>query len=443
MSRDQINGSSSPSWFCQGRMALFPLSTLEYWRKKYGATFTVPIRSPNGFAIYLTRYVDIQSAFNASDANTIRANSEMSIKIFGDFSIFNSSEINGDHVHQRGLFIRYLVETGPQAQMSLIKSVVDKKIDSLSSSKISLLSFMSDITVEVTSKLLFGEDLGRSEQNIIQYVSQIVDLIRSRNHNLALRSVNLFNAKTNKIWLLISDYRHHVLKEVQHLLATKWRPNSSEDKSSYIYKLVKNIPPNLPSEDLALFLRDEIITLIFAGMDTTAISTSFGLVHLYSSDHLLQRFKQHSTNCEDIQIFQNNFIEAFCLESVRLFPTIVDLPRLVIKEVQLTDCTIYPNDIIFMAPYLTSTSDNQIFSHAAKFDPDRFLEKTNSANQVLGFSYGQRRCPGARLAILQMSYIIAKLSQIDRLEVTPKKSHRFKSGVFMMPSLASTLSLKV
>ena len=442
MSRDQINGSSLPFWFCQGRMALFPLSTLEYWRKKYGATFTVPMRSPNGFAIYLTRYVDIQSALNASDGNTIRASSEIPIKVFGDYSIFNSSEINGDHVHQRGLFIRYLVETGPQAQMSLIKSVVDKKIESLSSSKISLVSFMSDITVEVTSKLLFGEDLDRSEQNIIQYISQMVDLLRSRNHSLALRSVSLFNAKSNKFWLLISDYRNHVLKEVQHLLATKWLLDSSEDKSSYINKLVKNIPPNLPSEDLASFLRDEIISLIIAGMDTTASSTSFGLVHLYSSNHLLQRFKQHSTHCDDYQIFQNKFIEAFCLETVRLFPTIVDLPRLVVKEVQLTDCTIYPNDIIFMAPYLTSTTDDQIFSHRAKFDPDRFLEKTNSANQVLTFSYGPRRCPGARLAILQMSYIIAKLSQIDRLEVTPKKSHRFKSGVLMMPSLASTLSIK-
>ena len=442
MSRDKINGSSSPSWFCQGRLALFPLSTLEYWRKKYGATFTVPMRSPHGFAIYLTRYVDIQSAFNASDGNTIRANSEMSTKIFGKYSIFNASEINGDHIHQRASFIRYLAETGPQAQMSLIKSVVDKKIELLSHSKTSLIPFISDITAEVTSKLIFGDNFGKSEHNIVEYALKIVDLMRTRHHNLTLRSVKLFNVQNNRIWSLISAYRHCILQEVEHLLVTQRLQYSHDGKIPYIYKIVKDTPPNLPSHDLAEYIRDELVTLIFAGMDTTAISTSFGLIQLYSNKHLLQRFKQSSNLCDGNEIFKNSFIEAYCLETVRLFPTIVDLPRLVVNQVQLTDCIAYPNDVIFMAPYLTSTTDKNTFSYGDKFDPDRFLNKENSVNHLLGFSYGKRRCPGARLALLQMSYMLAKLTQIDNLQVTPKKSRRFKFGVFMMPSLASTLSIK-
>lgn len=435
-----LSGPSSPAWFCQARLALFPMTTLKYWKKKYGTTFKVPMRSHKGYAVYLTNYSDVQKAFGVSGSYTARVNSEMSLKIFGKYSIFNSSETNGDHERQRKTFIRHVAGVDRDYQISLIVSVVDKYINSIDAQKLSLIPFMSEITLRVTAELVFGSKLSESEEIIVESVTKIVELIRETSYNLQLRSVKL-PFLSLQIWKKIEEYRELILHEVKKMLVTQWSLGDDDPNLPYVFQIAKNAPQGLSGEDLARFLRDELITVIFAGMDTTALTSSFGLIHLFSDESLLSLFRDNTKGLSKREIFDNDYVQCFCQEVVRLYPTIVDLPRIVNRQLELSECSLSQNDVVFMMPFL-SAGDSSVFNKPEQFDPDRFLSKSNHASELLGFSYGKRRCPGASLALLQMSYIITMLSRL-RLRVRPKVPQRIKSGVFFTPSRKSSLALEV
>lgn len=149
-------------------------------------------------------------------------------------------------------------------------------------------------------------------------------------------------------------------------------------------------------------LRDQLVTLLLAGHETTATALSWTLYELGRSPEQLARARQATDDGDDA------YLEAVLKESMRLHPVIPLVARLLMKP-----ATIGGLDL----PAGASVSPSIILSHqenfpdADVFRPTRFLEEKIAPNTWIPFGGGVRRCIGAAFSLLEGTAVLREILQ--------------------------------
>jgi cytochrome P450 len=139
-------------------------------------------------------------------------------------------------------------------------------------------------------------------------------------------------------------------------------------------------------------LRDQLVTLLLAGHETTATALSWALYELGRSPALLAKAQQAADSGDDA------YLEAVMKESMRLHPVIPMVVRLLMKP-----ATIGGIDL----PAGASVAPSIILSHQENFDasdafrPERFLDGKIAPNTWIPFGGGVRRCIGAGFSLME------------------------------------------
>lgn len=163
--------------------------------------------------------------------------------------------------------------------------------------------------------------------------------------------------------------------------------------------------------------RDEAITLLVAGHDTTAAGLTWAL-------HLLARHP-------DIQAAVHAEVDALgaaptladvarlplCLqvfkEALRLFPPIYALTREATQEVELGGYVLPRGAVLYVLPYNLHHRP-ELYPEPARFDPARFTpaaEAARSRTAWLPFGAGPRTCIGMHFALLEGHLVLAELTR--------------------------------
>lgn len=172
-------------------------------------------------------------------------------------------------------------------------------------------------------------------------------------------------------------------------------------------------------------VRDELVTLLFAGHETTALAIAWALYWLHREPGVLERARAElATLGEDPS--EARYLEAVCMESLRLNPIVPDSPRVVAREIELGGLHLAPglgvswvSSIVHMDPLL--------FPEPERFRPERFLERTYKAWEFLPFGGGARRCLGAAFALHEMREVLAivlRECELELLERAPLRARR-------------------
>jgi cytochrome P450 len=153
-------------------------------------------------------------------------------------------------------------------------------------------------------------------------------------------------------------------------------------------------------------LRDELITLLFAGHETTATALAWAL----------ERLAHHPAAWARLKDREDEYVDAVTKETLRLRPVV----PLVLRRVK------EPTEIAgHMLPAGVSVAPNILLLHRrpdlypepAAFRPERFLERPAGTYTWIPFGGGVRRCIGASLALLEMNAVLKVLAaRIDRLQ---------------------------
>ncbi len=178
-------------------------------------------------------------------------------------------------------------------------------------------------------------------------------------------------------------------------------------------------------------LRDELMTLLVAGHETTATALAWALYWLHKlpavKAKLLAELDALGVAPDLNAIVKAPYLEAVCNETLRIYPVaMLTLPRVSLNSVTLAGREIPPETVLLGSIYSTHQRED-LYPQAHEFKPERFLERQFSPFEFLPFGGGARRCIGSAFAMLELKLALAKilsrwdLELVDRRDIHPKR----------------------
>jgi cytochrome P450 family 110 len=159
-------------------------------------------------------------------------------------------------------------------------------------------------------------------------------------------------------------------------------------------------------------LRDELMTLLVAGHETTATAMAWGL---YWAHHRPQVGEQlvaeleNSPSPDPMALTKLPYLSAFCNEILRIYPVgMLTFPRQVEQPIELEGYALAPGELLVGSIYLLHRRED-LYPNPTEFRPERFLERQYSAFEFMPFGAGSRRCVGAALALTEMKIALGTI----------------------------------
>lgn len=195
-------------------------------------------------------------------------------------------------------------------------------------------------------------------------------------------------------------------------------------------------------------LRDELMTILFGGHETTATALAWALYWIHYipevGEKLLQELNSIDVqNCDPAQITKLPYLNAVCCETLRIYPILFfTFPRLVQAPMQLMGYNIPKGMVLSPCIYLVHHRPD-IYPEPKRFKPERFLERQFSPYEYLPFGGGNRRCIGMAFAMFEMKLVLAKVLSRHSLELAENRPVMpVRRGVTMAPAGGVRLVVK-
>jgi cytochrome P450 len=148
-------------------------------------------------------------------------------------------------------------------------------------------------------------------------------------------------------------------------------------------------------------LRDELMTLLVAGHETTASELAWAFERLARTPRVLRRLSEEIERDED-----DAYLTATVQETLRRRPVLPNAaPRLVMEPVEIGGWTYPPGCALAANAYLIH-HDPAIYPDPYEFRPERFLDQAPGTYTWIPFGGGRRRCVGASFAQLEMKLVL-------------------------------------
>jgi cytochrome P450 len=175
-------------------------------------------------------------------------------------------------------------------------------------------------------------------------------------------------------------------------------------------------------------LADELLTLLLAGHETTSSSLAWTVERLRRHPDLLRRLEAEADG--DSSVLRT----ATILEVQRTRPVISATGRLVMEPFELGDFILPPGTRVVTDGSMMHR-DDRFHTNAARFDPDRYLERKPDGYAWIPFGGGVRRCIGAAFALFEMDVVIRiMLRQFELLPTDARGERESFRGLAFAPA---------
>jgi cytochrome P450 len=174
-------------------------------------------------------------------------------------------------------------------------------------------------------------------------------------------------------------------------------------------------------------LRDQILTFIVAGHETTAVALSWTIALLCRHPEVQERLRAEVADvlggripaAEDLPGLAS--ARRVVEESLRLYPPVYAVARDAAAEDEIGGYRIPARSTVILSPYVTHRHP-AFWPDAEAFDPDRFLpERSDERPRFAWFPFlgGPHQCIGEEFAMLEMVLAVTMLVQAFRFELAP------------------------
>ncbi len=363
--------------------------------------------------------------------------SEILKPVVGTNSLFL---LDGDrHKRERKLLMPPFHGERIKVYSQLICQLSEKVIKSLPMGKIfSARSAMQEISLQVILEVVFGIYDGAKSEELKQKIINFSDIFES-----PLTSAFLFFPWLQKdlgAWSPWSNFLH-LREEIDKLIYQEIAERREQDLSDHndilsLLMLARDEEGN-PMTDAEL--RDELITILLAGHETTASALAWALYWILDTpeveEKLLRELDSLGENPDPIAINRLPYLTAVCNESMRISPVVIlTFPREVRESVELSGYKLEAGQIVQGCIYLIHHRED-LYPEPKQFKPERFLEREYAAHEFVPFGGGTRRCLGYALAELELKLVIATIVSKYKLTLADNKPEKLaRRGVTFSPS---------
>ncbi len=177
-------------------------------------------------------------------------------------------------------------------------------------------------------------------------------------------------------------------------------------------------------------IRDQLMTLLLAGYETTATAVAWGVYWLLREPATLARLRQEldalGPNPGAEALVRCPYLGAVVSESLRVEPIVTDVSRVCVKPLKVGRWTV-PAGEVAVVNLMSILTDDKLFPEPERFRPERFLERTFSAAEFLPFGGGARRCLGAAFAEAELAIVLGTIAsewELSLASPAPEKAVR-------------------
>lgn len=174
-------------------------------------------------------------------------------------------------------------------------------------------------------------------------------------------------------------------------------------------------------------LRDELLTLLVAGHETTATGLAWAMERLTRHPAALERLTDEARSGD------TTYSDAVVKETLRLRPVVQLVPRRMLRDLELRTCTVPAGEKVVVSIYLVHHRPD-IYPEPDAFRPERFLtDPPSSAYAWIPFGGGIRRCIGAAFAQVEMEVVLHTLVANARFTAVGPAEHAARRAITLAP----------
>ncbi|CAN3127105.1 cytochrome P450 [Mycobacterium sp. smrl_JER01] len=374
-------------------------------RRRYGPAFTLRVASM-GTLVYLTDPADIKTVF-AGDPDVYHAGEANSMLkgLLGDTSVL---VVDGErHRRRRRLMLAPFARDAVAAQTPVIARIAADNIAGWPVGRIfPAAPKMSQITLEVILRTV----IGAGDPARLAALREVMPRVLSVGpwETLAIANRDLLRRRP---WRTVRA----AMAEADRLLYAEIADRRSDpDLAARTDALAMLVRAGEMSDRE---LRDQLMTLLVAGHDTTATGLSWALERLIRHPEVLAKAVRAAHEGDD------DYLDAVARETLRARPVVFDVGRVLTRPVELAGHRL-PAGVMVIPGLVVVHADPRIYPGPERFDPDRMLGATLSPSSYLPFGGGNRRCLGATFAMVEFTVVLREILRRVELQTTTARDER-------------------
>ncbi|MEA5619247.1 cytochrome P450 [Cronbergia sp. UHCC 0137] len=429
MSKSKLpNGPQTHPWLQTFNWISNPLEYLENCAKNYGDIFTLRLAPASIPQVFISNPQAIQQIFT-TDPKQLDSGAPAGIKapLLGEQSLL---ALEGKpHQRQRKLLTPPFHGERMLAYGELIRNITKEVISNWQiGENFSVLSAMQGISFRVILKAVFGLEDGSRYDELEKLLIAILNPKKP-----ALRATILLFPILQKDLGALSPWGSflRLRQQIDQLIYAEIEDRRKNQNSSRtdILSLMMATRDEAGEPMTNVELRDELITLLVAGHETTASSLAWAFYWIHNlpdvRKKLLDELDSLGENPDPNTIFRLPYLNAVCSETLRLYPVApLGLNRLVKTPLEITGYQFEPGTLLIPCIYLTHHRED-LYPNSKQFQPERFLERQFTPFEYLPFGGGNRRCIGMAFALFEMKLVLAtvlskcQMERADNKQVLP------------------------
>jgi cytochrome P450 len=416
-------GPSAPGPLQTLRWLARPAAMLDDCARRYGDMFAIRI-AHEGTWVFVTHPDAVKQVFtgdprllHAGEANVVL------LPLLGNQSVLLLDE--QEHMAERKLMLPSFHGERMRRYEEVMRDVAARAIEAWpAEARLSTWPTMQAVTLEVIMRTVFG----------------VQDDERLEKLGAALRNTLAWGSDPSRMALMAVLGPHRISR-----LRTFRRVREPADELLYDEIARGRADPRLEERDdvLSLLLqarhedgrpmsdkelRDELMTLLVAGHETTATALAWALEALARHPRVLARLREEVDRGEDA------YIDAVVKETLRLRPVVALVLRRLTAPMEIGGRMLPAGVSVAPCIYLLHRRPD-VYPEPRTFRPERFLDQAPGTYTWIPFGGGVRRCLGASFAQFEMRVVLREV--VAQLELEPgsvRQERRVRRAIFFSPS---------
>jgi cytochrome P450 len=399
-------------------------------RRRLGDVFA--LRTPEPNPLVMTGLPDdVRSLFTAKpeDAPSLAAESPLR-PIVGPDSVLTS--LGERHMRQRKLLLPPFHGEAIERYAQTISDVAEKEIDRWPLGvPFSIAARMQAITLDVIMAGIFGIEgrpaPGSPEERLRTVIKNLVNVSTKPIAQIA----ELMNVRRNEPVGFTRFGRSLIDRRMDAVIELRRRSEDLDERRDILSLLL--LAKTEEGEELTDGeIRDELITLVLAGHETTANSLAWAWERLLRTppahERLLDSVRSEGGDAEET-------IEATIVEAMRSRPVVPIVGRRVMQPWRLGEYAV-PADSPVLISILLLHHQEDLYPEPFEFQPERFIGgRKPGTYEWIPFGGGIRRCLGAALAMAEQRVVLeATARRLDLEADDPEPERALHRNVTMIPA---------
>jgi cytochrome P450 len=388
-----------------------PTEFMHFWSRHYGSAYRLRMM-PFGLCLF-SDPESIRTIF-ASKPDEMHAGKVNRIlrALVGDSSVLLLD--GSDHMRQRKLLLPSFHGERMRLYGETMASIARTSIARWPSDRVfSLHAQTQEITLQIILRTVFGADEGAELTALRRQIKRLLALAEYRlTFVLMIFLAPRPELDARPLWRFLLRHRTRTDALLYRTIAARRAdPQARERKDVLAMLMQARDEAGEPMSDREL--RDELMTALVAGHETTATALAWAFERILSHPEVYARLNaevQAAGGCSATpeKIVALPYLDATIKEVLRLRPIIPVVGRMLQKPTRIGGYDLPVGTAVGACIYLAQRNPD-VYPEPDAFRPERFLDQPTDPVSWLPFGGGIRRCIGAQFATYEMKIVLATM----------------------------------